>query len=270
MLNHKRLNFNLTQKMKSLTLLITTLCFAVTITSAQTTKPTTTPTKAQATATKPATTPAKPEATQSKTPTSESIINHYLVKYATAARWNDLDVAKDSLYDLIIESPVDSLIFSLAYSYYDEQKYLSAALVAQDFLNRNPKNIGFLELAASSYEQVGASERSLQTYESLYLLTDRISALYKATFLQYQLKKYVECMTNIDILLAKSDLDKNTATYEDAEKKQKDYSIRIPLLNLKGLIQQETDKAAAKKTFEEALALAPDFVQTKENLAKLK
>ena len=88
--------------------------------------------------------------------------------------------------------------------------------------------------------------------------------------LQFQLKKYVEALNNIEILLTKPDLDKNTASFEDADKKPKDYSIRIPLLNLKGMITQETDKAAAKKIFEEALALAPDFVQAKQNLEKLK
>ncbi|HZX73122.1 MAG TPA: hypothetical protein VFE57_01785, partial [Cyclobacteriaceae bacterium] len=151
-----------------------------------------------------------------------------------------------------------------------DQKYLNAALVAQDYLSRNPKSIDFLQLAASSYEQVGALERAQQSYESLYLLTNATSSLYKVAFLQYQLKKYVECMTNIDILLTKEDLDKNTVTFQTADKKDKEYSIRIPLLNLKGLITQETDKAAAKKIFEDALALAPDFVQTKENLEKIK
>jgi tetratricopeptide (TPR) repeat protein len=256
--------------MKSLTLLIASFCFVASIASAQTSKPTTTA-KPPAAATKPA--PAKPTTTAkpaTKAPANGSLANHYLVKYATAARWNDMEVAKDALYDLIIENPIDSLIFTLAYSYYEDQKYLSSALVAQDYLNRNPKNIDFLQLAAASYEQVGAMERALQAYESLYLLTDATSALYKTAFLQFQLKKNVECLTNIDILLAKADLDKNTAAFEDAEKKQKDYSIRLPLLNLKGMITQETDKVAAKKIFEEALAIAPDFLPAKQSLEKLK
>jgi tetratricopeptide (TPR) repeat protein len=255
--------------MKSLTLLITACCFTVLLASAQTTKPT--PVKPATTTTKPAAT--TPKATSTKpaaAPANGALANHYLVKYATAARWNDRDVAKDALYDLIVENPIDSLIFTLAYSYYEDQKYLNAALVAQDYLSRNPKSIDFLQLAASSYEQVGALERAQQSYESLYLLTNATSSLYKVAFLQYQLKKYVECMTNIDILLTKEDLDKNTVTFQTADKKDKEYSIRIPLLNLKGLITQETDKAAAKKIFEDALALAPDFVQTKENLEKIK
>jgi len=242
--------------------------------SAQTAKPTTPASQSKS----PATPTAKPKATtKPSTPASSpkaqangSLANHYLVKYATASRWNDKDVARDALYDLIIENPADSLIFTLAYSYFDDQNYLSAALVSQDYLNRNPKSVDFLQLVAASYEQIGALERSQQAYESLYLLTNSTSALYKAAFLQFQQQKYVECLTNIDILLTKEDLDKNTAEFETAEKKQKAYSIRIPLLNLKGLIKQETDKEAAKKIFEEALALAPDFLPAKQNLEKLK
>src|SRR6478609_5972419 len=241
--------------MKSLTLLMA-VCFALTLASAQTAKPATTPAKTPSSTTPKPTTQAKPTTPTSKAPaTNGAMANHYLIKYATASRWNDRDVAKDALYDLIVENPIDSLIFTLAYSYYEDQKYLNAALVAQDYLSRNPKSIDFLQLAASSYEQVGALERAQQSYESLYLLTNATSSLYKVAFLQYQLKKYVECMTNIDILLTKEDLDKNTVTFQTADKKDKEYSIRIPLLNLKGLITQETDKAAAKKIFEDALAL---------------
>jgi tetratricopeptide (TPR) repeat protein len=253
--------------MKSLLLIVASCCFVANLASAQTTKPTTPATKPPAsTTTKPA---AKPPVPQTP-PANAALINHYLMKYATAARWRDTNVARAALYDLIIENPVDSLIFTLAYSYYEDENYFSAALVAQDYLNRNPKDVSFLELAASSYEQIGATERAQQAYETIYLSTNRTSALYKVAFLQFQMKKYVECMTNIDILMTAPDLDKNTASFDDAEKKAKNYPIRVPLLNLKGLITQETDKVAAKKIFEEALTLAPDFLPAKQNLENLK
>jgi Tfp pilus assembly protein PilF len=48
--------------------------------------------------------------------------------------------------------------------------------------------------------------------------------------------------------------------------------MKVAVLNLKGLAVQEHlgDKEAAKKLFEEALAIAPDFVLAKQNLAKVK
>ena len=91
-------------------------------------------------------------------------------------------------------------------------------------------------------------------------------------FLQYELKKFGECLISIDILLTNKELDSAKVVFNDAEKKQKEYPMKVSVLNLKGLVQQEHfgDKAAAKKTFEEALAIAPDFVAVMQNLAKLK
>ena len=47
--------------------------------------------------------------------------------------------------------------------------------------------------------------------------------------------------------------------------------MKVAVLNLKGLIKQDTgDKVTAKKIFAEALAISPDFIAAKENLAKIK
>src|SRR5688572_11861868 len=95
---------------------------------------------------------AKPPETSvpAKQPLSPAT-QHYLGKYATAIRWNDADVARSALYDLIIENPsTDSLIAALGYEYFQSQKYASALLVAQDLLARDSKNPGYLELAAVS------------------------------------------------------------------------------------------------------------------------
>ena len=46
--------------------------------------------------------------------------------------------------------------------------------------------------------------------------------------------------------------------------------MRVPILNLKGLVYKELgDIETAKSSFEEALTLAPDFKLAKENLDAL-
>ncbi|MFZ6001167.1 MAG: tetratricopeptide repeat protein [Bacteroidota bacterium] len=223
--------------------------------------------------TKPA--PAQPPAEQkaNQAPSSAAILTqHFLKKYATAARWNDFDVAKDALYDLIMENPTnDSLIFTLAYYYYENQKAASALLVSQDLLARNPKNLTYLELAAVSAESLGVYDKSLQYFESLYLLSNNINTLYKVAFLQYDLKKIPECQANTDILLSNKEADAIKVVFNDAENNPKEYPMKAAVLNLKGLLAMEGgDKVAAKKAYEEALALAPDFIPAKQNLNKLK
>lgn len=220
--------------------------------------------------------PAKTQTPQKQQPAKPAVnplTEHFYKKYVTAIQWNDYDVAKDALYDLIMENPQnDSLIFSLAYYYYENQKYASAVLVSQQLLARNPKNTAALEMSAVGYEVMGVPDRSLQSYESLYLLTNNINTLYKMSFLQFDMKRYAECLASIDALLSNKDIDTLKVVFNDVENKPKEYVMKVAVLNLKGLAVQEHlgDKEAAKKLFEEALAIAPDFVLAKQNLAKVK
>jgi tetratricopeptide (TPR) repeat protein len=222
---------------------------------------------------KPVQKPGQPVTPQNQTPPEvDRLTEHFVRKNSLANRWNDADVARDALYDLIAEYPGnDSLIYALALDYYNNQKYISSVLVAQDLLTRNPKNVDVLQIAASGFEALNLSDKALANYETLYLQNNNSGALYKMAVLQYELKKYVESKTNVDILLTKPDIETMRVTLRDAENKQKEYPFKVSLLNLKGLLaQQAGDKAGAKKAFEESLALAPDFPLAKQNLAKLK
>src|SRR6185369_3101794 len=153
--------------------------------------------------------PVKTEtAPKDSVPPMNPLLRHYAIKYQIAVQWNDPDVAKDALYDLIIENQGnDSLIYELAYYYYQNQKYPSAVLVSQELLKRNPKNTTALEMSAIGYENLGVFDRSLQNYESLYLLQSNPTVLYKMAFLQMRLKRYKESGTSTDILLADKSID---------------------------------------------------------------
>jgi tetratricopeptide (TPR) repeat protein len=251
---------------KTITLIVGTV-LGVSVAFAQTDKP---KSQGKPNTTKPAPqTPAKQQPQEQK---MSSMGEHFLRKYSVASRWNDLDVAKDALYDLIVEYPnSDSLIFALAAYYYDNQKYPSSALVGQDLLGRTPRNPQVLEVVASSYENLNIMDRAVQYYESLYLITNAVPTLYKMAVLQYQLKKYSESMTNIDILLANPEVDTLKVVFNDAQKKAKEYAMRVSILNLKGMVYKDQgDKVNAKKAFDDALKIAPDFVLAKENSDSLK
>jgi tetratricopeptide (TPR) repeat protein len=205
-------------------------------------------------------------------PAANPLAEHFIKKYTIANRWGDMEVSKDALYDLIIEFPGnDSLIFSLALLYYENQKYASSALISQDLLARNSKNAGALELAGESYQALNILDKALPHYESLYLETSNLTVLYKMAFIQLQLKRFQEALTNADILIGKQDSEKLMVVFATAENKEKEYMMKIAVLNLKGMIYREmADKVNAKKFFEQALALAPDFLPAKKNLADLK
>jgi tetratricopeptide (TPR) repeat protein len=200
------------------------------------------------------------------------LTQHFFRKHSVAVQWGDELVAKDALYDLIIRNPGnDSLIYSLAVVYYQDQKFTSSLLVGMELLKRKPKDPAYLELSALSAESLGVIDRALQYYESLYLLSGSTYTLYKIAFLQYDVKRYAESLTNADILLTKPDVETMKVSYNDAQKKSMEYPMKVAVINLKGLIKQETgDNVTAKKLFAEALAISPDFILAKENLAKMK
>lgn len=216
--------------------------------------------------------PAKTEAAKDTVPQMNPLTRHYAIKYSLALQWNDSEAAKEALYDLIVENQGnDSIIYDLAVYYYQNQKYPSAVLVSQELLKRNPKNTAALEIAAVGYENLGVPDRSLQYYESLYLLQNNSGILYKMAFLQLRLKRYKESTTSLDILMADKSLDSLKINYTDVNNIQKQYAMKVALLNLKGMLAQEQgDKVTAKKYYDQSLALAPDFVPAKENIAKLK
>lgn len=191
--------------------------------------------------------------------------------YRLATRYNDFAEARSSLYSLItIEPQNDSLLYNLAYLYYDNQVYPSAILVCMDLLKLKPNHLGALEMSAVCYENLGIKDKALANYEKLYMATDDVKTLYKMANLQYDLKKYEESAVNVDILMSKNDLDKDSLVFQMDDKKQKEFSLKIATLNLKGLVlaaQGKNDEAM--KAYNDALALAPDFVFAKKNLEKL-
>lgn len=209
---------------------------------------------------------------QQKAPTVQQIFsNHYSRTYQAAIRYNDYAMAKNALYNLLVENPQnDSILFSLSVLYFQNQQYASAAITANDVIAMNPNNTGALEVSAKSLENLGALDKALESYETLYLKTDDYETLYQIAFLQYQLKRYGESLTNADILLGKKQADELTVNYQVSEQEQKDFPIKVALLNLKGLISEgQGDNAKAKSFYNEALKLAPDFPLAKANLERI-
>ena len=89
-------------------------------------------------------------------------------------------------------------------------------------------------------------------------------------FLQYDLAKYAETKTTVEILLGKKATEELKSVYTMANNEQKEYPIKASILTLKGMVSAaEGDKTNAKKYYDEALALAPDFELAKERIAEL-
>ena len=88
-------------------------------------------------------------------------------------------------------------------------------------------------------------------------------------FLQYDLEKYQQALTNADILLEFPETKEATIFFTEGEE-EKEYPIAVAILNVKGLVYKELgNKEEARKAYEEALSISPEFSIVKENLAAL-
>lgn len=209
---------------------------------------------------------------ESQQPTASQLFSsHYARTYQVALRYNDYNVAKHALYNLLVENPQnDSILYSLSLLYVQGQQYASAVLSANDIIAVKPNHTGALEIAAVSYDNLGIKDKALDSYEKLYLNTDDYQILYKMAFLQYDLKKYAEAKTNVDILLGKKETEELKSVYTLADNQQKEFPIKVPLLTLKGMLTNATgDKEGARKLYNEALSLSPDFELATQQLQEL-
>jgi tetratricopeptide (TPR) repeat protein len=191
--------------------------------------------------------------------------------YNQAQLYNDVEVQKNALYDMIVLSPYDSSVMrSLTEFYYNNRKYTSSALVAMDFLKKYPGNILALEVAALSYEQLRLYDKSLEYYQEMWLQTDNNNILYQISYLQYALKRYNESKNNVAILITKvKDDDEIVITKQDGTTQEVKFAAALK--NLEGLVAlEEGNSEAAKAFFTAALTLNPDFEGAKLSLAAIK
>ena len=163
----------------------------------------------------------------------------YQANYDRALVYNDYFEAKSALYKLVIMEPEnDSLLATLAYLYFDARQDASNVIICMDVLKLNPNNTGAMEMSAISYENLGLKDKSLEYYEKLYLKTIDFQVLYKMAFLQYDLSKFLQSITNIDILLQQPQAEEATVFFTIAEE-EKEFPVKTALINLKGLVNKE-------------------------------
>lgn len=207
----------------------------------------------------------------------ENVKNTMLYKlqrgvYNRALKYNDPNIAILALYNLVTLDPRnDSLLYDLQYFYFNNQEYISSILVANDVLMLNSNNWHSQEMKALSLERVGANDKAIDEYESLYLKhNDNLTYLYKTAALQYTAKRYKEAKTNIDILLGQQLADSIRMTFPKGDSAQQQVPMKASLYNLKGLVDQAMgNKDDAKNDFNKALEIVPDFYLAKQNLDSL-
>ena len=198
-------------------------------------------------------------------------VDHNIRVYQAAMGINDILAAKNALLDILVEIPKnDSLLFELGKIYFQLKQYSSAGICAQEVLKSFPDNLGALEMAAISFENIGANEQAVTNYELLYMKTDNFQSLYKVALLQFDLERYIESYNNLKTLVERKESDEIQIPSITVDNVQKNYPVKVVILNLMGMIKRDNGELdEAKRLFNEALKLAPDIASVKENIEGL-
>ena len=187
--------------------------------------------------------------------------------YKLALKNYDLQAATITVYNMMALKPERTdLNDSLALLYFAGERYPQAYIIGEEILKANPNRKDMLELVAVSKQNLGLIKEALADYEKLYAADKGIYYLYQIATLQYQLKRYGECVASLDQIINNP---------ESAQQKvnimlqggSQDVPMKAAAYNVKGICALEMNQEdAAKDNFNKALELSPEFVLPKGNL----
>jgi tetratricopeptide (TPR) repeat protein len=188
--------------------------------------------------------------------------------YHMATSFADYDVAKHAIFTLIARNPdrIDYLD-SLARIYFSMNAYPQALAAADFVLKSQPDNLQMLELSAICQNAMKNEKEALTLYEKLYGKTKSVYHLYQIAVLQYSLQRNGECNKTIETILADKDALTQKIQISYDEENAQSVPLAAAAYNLRGVMEKdmkENDKA--KKDFEEAIKVYPEFQLAKNNL----
>ncbi len=191
--------------------------------------------------------------------------------YNTATVFNDPVIARMALYNLLAENPSNPALYdSLAILYYQYNQNASAALVAQQALQINPQDLFATEIAASSLDKLGAKDRSLNFYEKIYLANGDINTLYKIAFLQFELDRFTESETSLDIIIGDPEAETITIVFPTTDRTGQEITLKASANRVKAMILEEKGETeAAKAKYLEVLEMQPGFQVVQQQLREM-
>ena len=191
--------------------------------------------------------------------------------YSTAVQFNDPLIARMALYNLLSENPANVALYdSLAVSYLEYNQYVSAALAAQQALRINPNDMFAAEVAASAFEKVGARDKSLSNYEKVYLESQDLTILYKIAFLQYELKRYTEATTSLDIIIEDASAEESFIVFPTTDRLGQEVPLKVAAFRVKAMMEESKGNVeVAKAKYLEVLEMFPGFQVVQQQLRDL-
>ncbi|MBE2246823.1 MAG: hypothetical protein IAE67_06160 [Candidatus Competibacteraceae bacterium] len=206
-----------------------------------------------------------------KVKSSDVEYNRQQSVYLNAMAWNDWEVATQAVYQIISLKPDEAAWKdTLCMLYFSRGYYIQSLIIAEELLKSKPQHVEILEIAAMSYDRIGALKESLEKYQLLVQQQSTLFRLYQIMQIEYRLKRLGECLITAEKILAHSDVSKETVRINLNEQQYQNVPISAATYNVLGMVSLDLNqKEQAIRNFEQSLQIYPDFVLPQNNLSAL-
>jgi tetratricopeptide (TPR) repeat protein len=199
---------------------------------------------------------------------SEALKKHYLKVYTQAMAYNDANTAIGALHNYIAIDGYNIIYKdTLAMLYFNVKSYYSSMLVSEEVYKASPGNVIAMARAAECYEEMGDPSSAIGLYEKVVPKTRNPYHIYKLALCQYQLKRPAESEASAKTVLADTTSKNIGVQFIMLDGSRQTIRVNAAAVNLLGVLKMDAKNySAAKKEFEQALLIDPDFSGAKANL----
>ena len=188
--------------------------------------------------------------------------------YFNALKYSDLAVAKSAVFKMIALNPGDkSLKDSLLFIYFNAGSFGQCILLSRELLAENPSRNNILEIKAISEQNLGLVKEALISYEKLFSESKNLFHQYQMAVLQYQLRRFGECVQNIDEIIKNEKSLSEKVNISTGQDNNQQVILKAAAYNIRGVMNLEGKRdIEANADFKEALKIQPDFALAKNNV----
>jgi tetratricopeptide (TPR) repeat protein len=204
---------------------------------------------------------------------TDSLKKHYINVYHQSFRYNDAKTAISALNGYIAMSNNEQVLpykDTLSMLYFANKEFYSALLLSQEVVKQDPGNVNALARSGECFQTLGDAKSAVAALEQVCQKIKNPYYNYQLAVSQYQLKRITESESNLKIVLADTNSNRIAVAFPLPNGSVQEIPASAAALNVLGIIQLDAKNyEQAKKYFEQALQIYPDFVGARQNLQVL-
>jgi tetratricopeptide (TPR) repeat protein len=192
---------------------------------------------------------------------------HFLKVYSQALNYNDAATAINALQNYIAIDSGIAYKDTLSILYFTTKSYYSALILSEEVYKAMPKNVDAMARAAECYDELGDPKTAVGLFEQVVKANPNPYHFYKLAVSQYQIKRTAEAEASARMVLADTSAKRIGVPFTSMDGSQQAVPVNAAAANLIGVLRMDVKNYAdAKKYFQDALTMYPQFSGAKGNL----